>query len=735
MSSKSKIILATLASCVVLTVLPYGWKWDALITNLKSNPIAAIIIIIAIIACAFIVAGRPKEKAYTQHMPKKQHKAASIHLAVTLVSPWEDYVSSLQPKFEIDAGGALERVIPTTMLLEERVMDSLGLTGKVGLPQTFKTDKNIISVKNGVETSEREKTQERKPGQRPETSGAGATPSIKDSDLRGLPEGSEKSLSEEPMLEYTAAAALFQEVQMLNRYVKDAALRYEFMPYIVRMQVGVMPYARNQPLDVYTTFGFIPFSGNKGSNNYEAIVLPLLVTDNLEGALKSKTIDNIRQIALALSFSTGGVYGEAGFDRMREDMDSVLGTDINSLLTVGRVTDGAIQVRLGAARQASSEYAMIPRTHNITLLVMVPKGFIEDSDITPKVRVVAKNVLRRTDNGKKICDRTNVEETKEYIAVLKEYYGGDDEAWEPDDGVVKNLRIAMFENNYQRFSEILKGMQTESTSGPRSVWMEFIEIAGKNDLTSTVFDLPRPEGMEWPVVDQAVLLMDDTKSTLSGKLCGGKGINPDYLSALLNLRLKNDETLPIMATSVSVDSEGGNPVLTFPSLRAWKISGIDMKGSLLNKSYIELKYTPKNLWNTQAVKGPVNYSNIYYIAKEKTILPPAFSVRPALDTITVNNDSTGALQLFIESEKKNNRPLTETVEIVIANAQIEKVEPRDIVNIDLGKITSPTDATLNFSLMNLVVGETVIVKAKGIYDGDPPGGPHPPIEIRVRKNK
>src|SRR4030095_2771655 len=54
--------------------------------------------------------------------------------------------------------------------------------------------------------------------------------------------------------------------------------------------------------------------------------------------------------------------------------EQVLGRDLNSLLTVARLSENTLRIRIGAVQEATANYAMVPRNHNITLLLMVPEG-------------------------------------------------------------------------------------------------------------------------------------------------------------------------------------------------------------------------------------------------------------------------------------------------------------------------------------------------------------------------
>ena len=68
----------------------------------------------------------------------------------------------------------------------------------------------------------------------------------------------EGTAQKEPFLQYQTALSLYQEVQLLNSYVRNAARRSGYIPYIMRLQVTVLPFARNQPYDVYADIAFPP---------------------------------------------------------------------------------------------------------------------------------------------------------------------------------------------------------------------------------------------------------------------------------------------------------------------------------------------------------------------------------------------------------------------------------------------------------------------------------------------
>lgn len=352
-----------------------------------------------------------------------QPEAADFNLAVTLVAPWEEYVIDLSPKFDLDAEKALDYVIPNTAQLEEKIVD--GWSASVQASVAAKTSAAAATPKRATarqkaagqihqeptedvpdEAAEDEAAKGGKEKEGTQVHGKSAAAGAERAQSKRSGHG--QTIGKDPMLEHTAATAFFQEVKLLNRYVADAALRRNHRAYVVRLQMSIVPFARHLPFDVYSNISFFPALEPHDKTyaskfkRFHAEVIPLLVTDNLENTIKSRTVDSLRDLALTLNFLQP-VRGGIGLSRRRQQFKRALGGDLNSLLTVGRVSDNTLQVRLGAVQDVTSgsRYAMIPRTHNITVLLLVPAEFAENTDdaVVPRVNAVAKTQLRDAETG------------------------------------------------------------------------------------------------------------------------------------------------------------------------------------------------------------------------------------------------------------------------------------------------------------------------------------------------
>ncbi len=204
-----------------------------------------------------------------------------------------------------------------------------------------------------------------------------------------------KEIANDPILQYTAATSLYQEVQILNRYIEDVATYKNKTAFLVRLQLQVLPYARNVPYDIYSVLGF--FAQNEPNESKSiisllsavddesfeksvpdrVIVLPIFVTDNLENSNSNRVAESIRALSVALSAVRTGVGTGFGLGRRAQEIDSILANDKNSIFTVGQITDNTISARFGAATQASSAYSAIPRTHYVTLLLFADDEWLQ----------------------------------------------------------------------------------------------------------------------------------------------------------------------------------------------------------------------------------------------------------------------------------------------------------------------------------------------------------------------
>lgn len=401
------------------------------------------------------------------------YQVGSTNVAVLSVTPWEDVVGTLKPDFKMDANTALDKSIPTTMRYEQKIIDAMLARLKVALPATSisSSDTTSVSSTTGV-SSTSVSTRDKKPGD-PNTVPTGTSVLQLDAPPISGKSAIEGDVGLDPMVKYTAANALFQEVKLLNRYVSDAAVGTHSRAYVVRLQVSVMPYQRNMPYDTYVNITFLnpeAFNpGAKGSIKSPAII-PLLVTDDLEAMASSRSIETVRQLELALMGMINGTGAQADLEKSMKNTENIRGQSVNSLLTVGRINDNTLRIRLGAMQQGNSLYAVVPSTHNISVLLFVPEEFA--SEPSPIVKLGTLTRFRDTVRGNVLPDSGQNKEFKKRLKkVLNEFESEDDNT---NIETAEKMIEAIDDNDYPAFRQNYAGLtqkkNSESTMRNKGCW-------------------------------------------------------------------------------------------------------------------------------------------------------------------------------------------------------------------------------------------------------------------------
>lgn len=241
------------------------------VNSTVRNTIALVIMVLTALATVACQTARDLHyKADTRF--ETQQQAGSAHVAVISVGSWEDYQNAMQPNFSMDETKALASVVPSTQVLREETQQALSLLLKLrsaDVKLSEEKSKNKITDPENPDGNKDEDVE--KSGTKTETTDAGALGAPKGAVL-GAP-GSlpakkdilDQPVDMDPFMRHAAAAALFQEVRLLNRYIRDAATREGYRALVVRVQVNLMPAARNEPYDAYTTLSFFPPRGDAGA--------------------------------------------------------------------------------------------------------------------------------------------------------------------------------------------------------------------------------------------------------------------------------------------------------------------------------------------------------------------------------------------------------------------------------------------------------------------------------------
>jgi hypothetical protein len=569
---------------------------------------------------------------YREHRPTSLEEAAGLNLAVLQVARWEDYIAPLSPAFSITGETALAKSLPVTSFSEERILDALAGSLSVGLRRegTVDTKTTKTTTKTDpadVTTNEREIIDEEKITQGP--GDAPANPPTISNSLAPLPARANQALHPDPFLHYNAASALLQEVQLLNHAVQDAALRRDMDAYVVRLQLQALPYARNQPFDLYALLGF--FGTGKPNEaeptpeylakDKQAFILPLLVTDNLEQTVADRSRQTIRDLSLAVSALESGTLASLGLSRKMERLNAVLASDANSLLTVGRPADNTLSVRLGAAKQSTAEFAMLPRTHNVTLVVMVKK----ESEVR-NIRVAGFWSLRDVKTGQLLPSAPPGEAHIDLLSAVKKSF---------PESTTKNLTpeclnklvTALYANSFRTYRTLIREQHDPAGNATcmelpfgvyrRDVWLFLVDQLQRRPALGALFNLPYPVTPRLPP-EQAVFLVDNKKTATIAQLLNGSDLNNSKFAATLKVKLKGaPNSLSLLAEKVTVSNDGAGVALSFPSLHQWGLNNVEKTANQLTGANIELIENRSTRWQ-KANPQSTTYSAVYYQKIEAT---------------------------------------------------------------------------------------------------------------------
>ncbi len=170
--------------------------------------------------------------------------------------------------------------------------------------------------------------------------------------------------------------ALFQRAQILDNQIANQVLPEGYRPFLITFQFDVQPHQGDLDYDAYTDLTIVPadLSARLGSSSPSkpAIrIFPVVISDTSEVTSVGRSVEAMQQAQATLTaiFAHSGLGGSIGSASDKAAM--ILGPDMNSLVTAGRVTDSTVRIRFGATNSGRSGRAVAAGTYNISFLVLV----------------------------------------------------------------------------------------------------------------------------------------------------------------------------------------------------------------------------------------------------------------------------------------------------------------------------------------------------------------------------
>ncbi|MGC1470865.1 MAG: hypothetical protein WA793_15925, partial [Sphingorhabdus sp.] len=673
-------------------------------------------------------------------------------------------------------------------------------------------------------------------------------PSATAAALAALPGGT--VIGQDPMLRYLAATAVYQEVNLLNRYITDAVRFRGAQAFLVRLQLSVLPAQRALPYDVTTDItihaddlqaraglgrsGFdadefdkvawqaatqeqrdrITAEANQdlierkeqlrqidatriaqggalnavglakdeenaqeqmtlGSGGFRrclsgsdaVTVVPLVVTDNLEGLAAARSTDVTRQLALALLATAGNVGLGGEFAQTQQQLRRQEGRDTNSLFTVARLTDDTVRVRLGAAQSPRYGNAMLARTHNISLLVIFkpcrPDMLRPDGE-ERALSVVTRAAFTDTQTGETLRYRPAGERLIGLTSELNRKYNNKFTYLEYAalyQMVTQQNRTgfaAFFKEKLDRF----KGRECDSLSPGSALGSLFApagisgrldpdEVAAiKKSLDSTYADLPSKCMSErlafqvasaglWtdlqsirPVAEYSytsvplvlrrvsptppptaqLVLANVADSGITATLYNGRDLGAaKEIRGSLFLTTKKGESYELQSTSATVAADGATITLKFPAIAS--NSDLSADGLKLGPVSVDFGLLPDGIRIDSA-----RYAQVLP-ATPKAQPKMAFTLSaPAQVVVIDTSGKKGALAVFVRAETVDTPP--KNAILTVDGPQVVSISKGGTSLAQKGSgwaFTDPGEYVIQ--LDNLMAGQNVNVAVSDIGDG------------------
>ena len=353
------------------------------------------------------------------YFPETQIEAGQVYVSMYPPILWYDIVDDLKPNFTVNsANDFLDDVLQITSKNQEINQNRKSFGLGIGLPTSSTTGTNTTNTNSAISedgsttitgTNTVESTTSQSDGNVPTINTNSAVSSF----LTSQPSTPTSELGADPFLKYRAATALYQEVQLLNRYLDVEVATNGTIPYLFRTQIAVQPNARNISLDIYTELFVEIFEHQERENdeapanernikqneNKEKIrpeIIPLIVIDNLERSASRRLESAVNQLSFALSGLVGKVGLASDLDNIKEELKDIEALDFNSITTVAKSSHDQLTVRIGAVN-SSNGLNTLARSYDVTFLVLWPGKEVGNKGVLRQF-----SHMRRTDNGERL---------------------------------------------------------------------------------------------------------------------------------------------------------------------------------------------------------------------------------------------------------------------------------------------------------------------------------------------
>lgn len=547
--------------------------------------------------------------------PHSAEEAANVYVAAYPAVPWSDISAKLVPTNNLTIDQARQLATVTTQSQVYQFLSEFA----AGLGLGFALKSQTLTTNyaaNGTQTTTGTRTETS--GNVPASSGATSTPLTTGSaapSLTGLP----TPLGVDGSTILTAGTALYQQAQILDNQISNAILPKGYQAHLITLQVNLQPTQRNVSYDAYTDVTFFPGGAwaqmiaasdrvHGTAAGYPPVtVYPLVIMDALETTNVGRTIQAIQQAALSLSAVLGntGVNAQASGGTARSN--AFVGLDKNSLITVGRINDSTVRIRLGAENSGSVGLALVPRVYNISLVVLTRWDDGGGPQINSLQAITHTDFVAAT-GGRKLPTTFSGENLAESVRSLVWSYSTDsltfspagcfpeapagklpasDIRSDPPPPLSEQLKTAYLrflraadKGDYQQVANCLgqPAINAAQEVAVRRMLAQLVELQAGSRYSTLEIALREEPKLRLPDSYQLVLYADDGKQSTTAILRGGAGLDVRNLRAALAVAPKPSTAgkkapaaaaktaLWLQASGITMVRDGAEVGLAFPSL-------------------------------------------------------------------------------------------------------------------------------------------------------------------------
>lgn len=654
--------------------------------------------------------------------PGTSEDAAYVYVAAYPAVPWFDIADKVQPKNNLTIEQARTLAAVTTQTQISQYISSFAAGLGIGLATKLDFSK-IVRNDDGTTTSTGELT--RTAGTVPASSGVASTNIA--SGVAGL-DKVPNALGIDGNTLLTAGTALYQQAQILDHQITKAVYPNGYDAHLLTLQVSIQPTQRDVAADAYVNVTFLPGKFQRAVDTSEPVrksveglapvmVYPLIIMDALETTSVGRTVEAVRQASLALSGTIGAVGANLGLGGGSSDAARVAGLDKNSLVTVGRIADHTIRIRLGAENSGSAEHALVPRTYNVSLVVLTR------SDANQKIHIgnliaITHTTLHSTRDGKilptefqrgslatavrdKICYFGQAgslvlsdEETKN---ITKITCPDAPESMAPavekevDKAFYLDILRAANRSDYGFIAARFKVPTHDPTleRGFSRFLASLIEMQQGSRYSDLLIPLREYQAAALPDDRQLVLYTDDERSaTFTAR--GGKRLQADALSAYLDV---SDKSVPgatprLLPSKIDVADDRSTAIVSFPPLEKSDLRISSDRPLHISYGKEKKRYVAKKVPAPpapEAAKNPVGSTSVVLAANENNV---------ATLFLTVGEfPKSGTQPAYLTVSGADVRPDQAIGARQVAGKGIP-IAPNTVVPLSLGNLTATRNVVL-----------------------------------------